>query len=216
LPKHRPPSVQQLWSYLVDEYDYRGSYKSVRKFARSHFPAPARRPFRRIETPAAAQVQSDWLETNVRLRDSAGRVSQVKRYGFVMTLSHSRKTAIIWSESMNQLAWHHVHNEAFQRLGGIAAVNRIDNLKTGVASGSGVWGEINSAYAAYARTMGFHVDPHAARQPQQKGKVERRVGAFKQLDWNRVFDSLADLQVYTDETLRRDSVIRHCPVTSVL
>jgi transposase len=145
-----------------------------------------------------------------------GRVSQVKRYGFVMTLSHSRKTAIIWSESMNQLAWHHVHNEAFQRLGGIAAVNRIDNLKTGVASGSGVWGEINSAYAAYARTMGFHVDPHAARQPQQKGKVERRVGAFKQLDWNRVFDSLADLQVYTDETLRRDSVIRHCPVTSVL
>ena len=110
LPNHRPPSVQQLWSYLVDEYDYRGSYKSVRKFARSHFPAPARRPFRRIETPAAAQVQSDWLETNVRLRDSVGRVSQVKRYGFVMTLSHSRKTAIIWSESMNQLAWHHVHN----------------------------------------------------------------------------------------------------------
>ena len=215
LQNHRPPSVQQLWSYLVDEYDYRGSYKSVRKFSRSHFPAPARRPFRRIETPAAAQVQSDWLETNVRLRDSAGRVSQVKRYGFVMTLSHSRKTAIIWSESMNQLAWHHVHNEAFKRLGGIAAVNRIDNLKTGVASGSGVWGEINSAYAAYARTMGFHVDPHEARQPQQKGKVERRVGAFKQLDWNRVFDSLADLQVYTDETLRRDSVIRQCPVTGL-
>jgi hypothetical protein len=80
-------------------------------------------PFRRIETPPATQVQSDWLETNVRLRDSAGGVSLVKRYGFVMTLSHSRKTVIIWSESMNQLAWHHVHNEAFKRLGGIAAVD---------------------------------------------------------------------------------------------
>lgn len=213
LPSNRPPSVQQLWSYLVDEYDYRGSYKSVRKFARSRFPAPVQRPFRRIETPPAAQVQSDWLEQTVRLRDSSGGVSLVKRYGFVMTLSHSRKTAIIWSESMNQLAWHHVHNEAFKRLGGIAAVNRIDNLKTGVASGSGVWGKVNSAYAAYARTMGFHVDPHEARQPQQKGKVERRVGAFKQLDWNRVFDSLADLQNYTDERLRRDSVVRQCPVT---
>jgi hypothetical protein len=30
---------------LVDEYDYRGSYKSVRKFARSRFPAPVQRAF---------------------------------------------------------------------------------------------------------------------------------------------------------------------------
>ena len=213
LPSTRPPSVQNLWTYLVDEYHYPGSYKSVRKFARQRFPAPTKRPFRRIETPPAAQVQSDWLEMNVRLRAIDGSVELVKRYGFVMTLSHSRKTAIIWSESMNQLAWHHVHNEAFQRLGGIAAVNRIDNLKTGMASGSGVWGKVNVSYAAYARTMGFHIDPHEARQPQQKGKVERRVGAFKQLDFARVFGSLADLQVYTDETLRRDSIVRKCPIT---
>ncbi len=114
---------------------------------------------------------------------------------------------------MDQLAWHTVHNEAFKRLGGIAAVNRIDNLKTGVASGSGVWGKINEAYAGYARSMGFHVDPHEARQPQQKGKVERRVGAFKKLDFSRVFDSVNDLQVYTDETLARESVVRKWPVT---
>lgn len=213
LSGNRPPNVHQLWTYLVDEYRYGGSYKSVRKFVRDRFPSPTARPFRRIETPPAAQVQSDWLETNVRLRESDGGVCLVKRYGFVMTLSHSRKTAIVWSESMNQLAWHHVHNEAFKRLGGIAAVNRIDNLKTGVSRGSGVWGTINPAYSAYARTMGFHVDPHEARSPQQKGKVERRVGAFKQFDWNRVFDSLADLQVYTDESLQRDSVVRKCPVT---
>jgi predicted transcriptional regulator len=102
---------------------------------------------------------------------------------------------------------------AFKRLGGIAAVNRIDNLKTGVASGRGVWGKINESYSGYARTMGFHVDPHEARQPQQKGKVERRVGAFKQMDVNRVFDSLEKLQAYTDEAMQRDSVVRKCPVT---
>ena len=174
---------------------------------------PVKRPFRRIETPPAAQVQSDWLETKVKLRSDDGVVEVVKLYGFVMTLSHSRKTAVIWSPSMDQLAWHHVHNEAFKRLGGIAAVNRIDNLKTGVASGSGVWGKINQAYAGYARTMGFHVDPHEARQPQQKGKVERRVGAFKKLDFSRVFVSFGDLQIYTDETLARDSIVRKCPVT---
>lgn len=209
----RPPGIHRLWTYLVDQYSYSGSYKSVLKYARSRFPAPEKRPFRRIETPPAAQVQSDWLETNVRLLNEDGSVELVKRYGFVMTLSHSRKTAIIWSQRMNQLAWHHVHNEAFKRLGGIAAVNRIDNLKTGVASGSGVWGKINTSYSAYARTMKFHVDPHEARQPQQKGKVERRVGAFKQMDLSRVFSSLEELQVYTDETLQRDSVIRKCPIT---
>jgi hypothetical protein len=48
-----------------------------------------------------------------------------------MVLSHSRKEAVVWSRSMDQLAWHHVHNEAYLRLGGVAAVNRIDNLKTG-------------------------------------------------------------------------------------
>ena len=213
LPAERPPNVQQLWNYLVDEHNYGGSYKSVLKYVRVHFPKAASRPFRRVETPPAAQVQSDWLETTVRLTDADGVVQLLKLYGFVMTLSHSRKTAILWSRSMNQLAWHHCHNEAFKRLGGIAAVNRIDNLKTGVASGSGVRGVINESYAAYARTMGFHVDPHEARAPQQKGKVERRVGAFKALDFKRVFGSLEELQAYTDETLQRDSVVRKCPVT---
>lgn len=212
LPKDRSPNVQHLWAYLVDQYSYSGSYKSVRKFIRDRFPAAAKRPFRRIETPPAAQTQSDWLETHVRLKTPSG-VALVKLYGFIMTLSHSRKTAVIWSESMVQLAWHHCHNEAFKRLAGIAAVNRIDNLKTGVAKGSGVWGEINTSYAAYARTIGFHIDPHEARQPQQKGKVERRVGAFKALDFRRIFDSIAELQRYTDETLQRDSVVRKCPVT---
>ena len=63
-------------------------------------------------------------------------------YAFVMVLSHSRKEAVVWSRSMDQLAWHHVHNEAYRRLGGVAAVNRIDNLKTGIVHGCGAWGQI--------------------------------------------------------------------------
>jgi len=114
---------------------------------------------------------------------------------------------------MNQLAWHRVHNEAFQRLGGVAAVNRIDNLKTGVAHGSGPWGKLNESYRSYARTMGFHVDPHEVRQPQQKGKTERRVSALRQrLDLTRSFTSLEDLQAYTDEQLLLDARTRKCPV----
>lgn len=209
LPKNRAPNVQALWQLLVDEYQYSGSYKSVAKYVRSTFEKPKLRPFRRVETPPAAQTQSDWLETKVKL---FGELITV--YGFVMTLSHSRMTAVVWSQSMNQLAWHRVHNEAFKRLGGVAAVNRIDNLKTGVAHGSGPWGKINESYAAYARTMGFHVDPHEVRQPQQKGKAERRVAAVKQrLDLKRGFDSLTELQAYTDQRLEADAKTRANPIS---
>jgi len=209
LPSGRSPNIQQLWQRLVEDHQYDGSYKSVAKYVRGKFPKPKLRPFRRIETPPGAQTQSDWLEEWINLD---GVITKV--YGFVMTLSHSRMTAVVWSLSMNQLAWHHVHNEAFKRLGGVAAINRIDNLKTGVAHGSGPWGKINESYRAYARTLGFHVDPHEVRQPQQKGKVERRVSATRQrLDLKRGFASLADLQIHTDVQLDRDVKTRKCPVT---
>jgi transposase len=91
--------VHGLWQHLVHEHQYSGSYKSVRKYVRAKFPAPKLRPFRRIETPPGAQVQSDWLEEKVQLDGVLTKV-----YGFLMTLSHSRMTAIIWSLSMNQLA----------------------------------------------------------------------------------------------------------------
>lgn len=209
LPKDRSPNIQQLWCLLVEEHEYSGSYKSVRKYVRSKYQPAKLRPFRRVETPAGAQTQSDWLEAKVDI----GQGSPEPIYGFLMTLSHSRMTAVVWSRSMNQLAWHRVHNEAFKRLGGVAAVNRIDNLKTGVAHGAGPWCEINESYRAYARTMGFHVDPHEVRQPQQKGKAERRVGAVKRLDLQRSFSSLDELQQYTDEQLSRDAQLRKCPVT---
>ena len=169
LPKDRSPNVKELWTFLSDEYRYNGTYKSVQKYIAKRFPKLLKRPFRRVETPPAAQTQSDWMDVPIRLRTDHG-VELTTLYGFVMTLSHSRKSAVIWSTRMDQLAWHRVHNEAFKRIGGIAAVNRIDNLKTGVDHGIGVWGQINQAYSAYARTMGFHVDPHQVRHPQQKGK----------------------------------------------
>lgn len=209
LPEGRSPNVKLLWQHLTEEHGYSGSYKSVRKYVREKFPAAKLRPFRRIETPPGAQTQSDWLEATIDLADEG----PVKMYGFIMTLSHSRMTAVIWSRSMNQLAWHAVHNEAFRRLGGIAAVNRIDNLKTGVNRGAGPWGQVNDCYKSYARTMGFHVDPHEVRQPQQKGKAERRVGAVKRLNLSQRFESLESLQAYTDEQLLKDARTRLCPVT---
>ena len=212
LPDDRPPSIESLYAWLQAEHGYPGSYKSVRKFARRYFPPPKRRPFRRIETSPGAQSQTDWAEfRGIDVGDDDGPTTL---YAFVMALSHSRRDAVIWSRSMNQLAWHRCHNEAFIRLGGVAAANRIDNLKTGMSRGAGAWGEVNPQYRTYARAMGFHVDACEPRAPEQKGKVERRVGVFKQIDPRRMcFDSMAHLQEWTDAKLDAASHRRICPAT---
>jgi transposase len=214
LGPQRPPSVQLLHEFLRAEYGYNGSYKSVRKFVRARYGRPPIRPFRRVETPAGAQTQSDWGEfRGVDLGDPEGPTTV---YAFVMVLSHSRKEAVVWSRSVDQLAWHRVHNEAYRRLGGVAAVNRIDNLKTGIVHGCGAWGQINEQYRVYARTMGFHIDACEVRAPEQKGKTERRVGDCKGLDIRgRLFDGLADLQAWTDADCAARALKRICPVTGL-
>ena len=215
LGQQRPPSVQLLHEFLCAEYEYNGSYKSVRKFVRARYGRPPIRPFRRVETPPGAQTQSDWGEfPGVDLGDADG---PTKVYAFVMVLSHSRKEAVVWSRSMDQLAWHRVHNEAYRRLGGVAAVNRIDNLKTGIAHGCGAWGEINEQYRIYARTMGFHIDACEVRAPEQKGKTEHRVGDCKKgLNIaGRPFDGLEELQAWTDADRATRAGKRICPVTGL-
>jgi len=207
-----PPAVnvRALYDHLVAEHAYGGSYRSVLRFVRAKHLAPRLRPFRRVETPPGAQAQADWGE----LADiDIGRGPQALR-AFVMVLSHSRKEVVVWSERMDQLAWHHAHNEAFRRLGGVPAVVRIDNLKTGIAEGAGPWGRVNPAYRGYARCVGFHVDACLPRCPEDKGKVESKVGAIqRRLRLRGPYPGLAALQADSDEQLARWDERRTCPAT---
>jgi transposase len=206
----RPSNIQALYAWLCQEHLYPGSYKSVLRFVRARYPQPRLRPFRRVETPPAAQAQVDWGEF-ANLDIGAG---PQKLYAFVVVLSHSRKAVLVWSQSMDQLSWHQAHNEALRRLGGVPAVLRIDNLKTGIASGAGPWGQINDAYRAYARAVGFHVDACLPRSPRHKGKVENKVRFVRRrLRLGGSFANLADLQRQTDEQLAQSDLRRICPVT---
>jgi transposase len=206
----RPANIHALHDWLRQEHGYQGSYKSVLRFVRSRYPKPRLRPFRRVETPPGAQAQVDWGEF-ANLDIGEGRQ---KLYAFVMVLSHSRKEVLIWSRSMDQLHWHQAHNEAFRRLGGIPAVLRIDNLKTGVSRGAGPWGEINEAYLNYSKGVGFHVDACLPRCPEHKGKVENKVRYVRRrLRLSGPFITLADLQSQTDEQLLAADAERLCPAT---
>lgn len=207
----RPINVRDLHEHLVAEQRYPHSYKSVLRYVRDRFGAPKIRTYRRVETPPGAQAQSDWgVFTDLDIGDGPQRVS-----AFVMSLSFSRRPAIVWSLREDQVSWLACHNRSFERLCGIPAANRIDNPKTAMIEGAGAWGTVHPTYAAYARSVGFHVDACAPRQPQQKGKGEAKVRLCRSLieSLGKRFDSLDELQARTDEKIERWSERALCPTT---
>lgn len=207
----RPPNARELHELLVGEYGYTGSYQSVRRWLRARYPAPVMRTYRRIETPPGAQSQTDWGEF---ARVDVGEGPE-PLHAFVMTLSHSRKTAVVWSRREDELHWLSCHNAAFRRLDGVAAVNRIDNVKTAIAVGAGAWGTIHPVYASYARAVGFHIDACAPREAWAKGKVESKVRLtrLRADPTGAHFRDLGELQAWTDERLAAWSRKATCPAT---
>jgi transposase len=209
----RPPNVRALYEHLVEGHGYEGSYNSVRRFVRARYPRPKIRTYRRVETPPGAQTQSDWGEFP-RMDIGAG---PEPLHAFAMVLSHSRKPAVVWSRREDLLAWLTCHNQAYRRFGGVAAVNRIDNVKTAISHGAGAWGTIHPTYRAYARAVGFHVDACPPRAPEAKGKTEAKVKLARQLvDVRRRYDGgLEELQAETDARIERWARRAICPATGL-
>ncbi len=207
----RGVNLQALHEHLVEEHGYPGSYKSIQRYVRAKFPKPKVRTRRRMETPPGALAQADWGEFPGVVVGG----EPIDLHAFHLALSHSRKGAIVWSTRADQLAWLHVHNEALRRLGGVPAVIRVDNVKTAVAKGAGPWGTLNETYRRYARSVRFHIDPARPRTPQDKAKVERRIGIQKQgFDpRDRPWEAVEELQVWTDAEVEKRATRTLCPVT---
>jgi transposase len=207
----RPVNVRDLYEHLARERQYGGSYLSVLRYVRRQYPRPRIRTYRRVETPPGAQSQTDWGEYPGVV--VGGDVQAL--HAFVMVLSHSRMPAVVWSEREDQVSWLACHNGAFRRLGGIPAVNRIDNVRTAIASGAGAWGVIHPTYRAYARSVGFHVDACQPGEANAKGKIEAKVRLSRLLvDVSRdTYRDLATLQAATDARVEAWARRTICPAT---
>jgi transposase len=204
--------VKGLYERLL-EAGYPGSYRAVLRYVKRQRPLAAIRPVRRVETAPGAQAQVDWVSREVVVEALGGTVLL---HALVLTLSHSRMYAAIWSAHQDLCSWIACHNQALAFLGGVPATMRIDNLKTGVASGGGATAVLNTGYASYASQMGFVIDPCRARQASDKGKVERR---GRDLQWLGViaaqerFADLAQLQQRTEQRVLQRSKRLLCPAT---
>lgn len=200
-----------LHEWLRREHGYTGSLKSVQRYWKRTYPAPKIRSRRRVETPAGAQAQVDWVEfPGVTLGREEADLSAL-----IVTLSWSRKRAVVWARSKDMLSWQSCQIACLQRLGGVPAVLRIDNVKTAIATGGGSWGKINETYRRFATHLRFHVDACQPRHPQGKGKAERHARDLRALVDPREehFDDLAALQAATDRRLEDRCCELTCPVT---
>lgn len=203
-------NLAALHAWLTDEYAYAGSLRSVQRFVADRYPPPPQRARRRVETPPGAQAQVDWAQFP-RLRIAG---EPVTLHAFHLVLSHSRFGAVVWMPAEDSLCWLAAHNAAFERVGGIPAVLRVDNTKTAVVRGAGAWGQLNDTYRRYATTVRFHVDACAPYSPEHKGKVERAVRSHRDLDpTTQGWDSVAHLQDATDAALLESARRRRCPTT---
>ena len=204
-------NLAALHAWLVAEHDYGGSLRSVQRYVRAAYPPPPQRARRRIETPPGAQAQADWA---IFPRVIVGGQAMTLQ-AFHLLLSHSRGEAIVWQLRQDQLSWLSAHNGAFTRLGGIPAIVRVDNTKTAVGHGAGVWGVLNETYRRYATTVRFHIDVCAPYSPEHKGKVERAVRSHRfGIDPTRqAWEDLEELQAWTDSQVQRIAQARRCPAT---
>jgi transposase len=207
---HDRANLAALHAWLVAEHAYTGSLRSVQRFVADRYPPPPVRARRREETPPGAQAQVDWAQFPRMV--VGGEL--VALHAFHLVLSHSRFGAVVWMPAEDSLCWLAAHNAAFERVGGIPAVLRVDNTKTAVVRGAGSWGQLNDSYRRYATTVRFHVDPCAPYSPEHKGKVERAVRTHRGIDLARqAWDSVEELQAATDEAVQDSARRRRCPAT---
>ena len=206
-----PQNLAALHGWLVAEHDYPGSLRSVQRFVADRYGRPPRRARRRVETPPGSQAPLDWaIFPGVSVGGERRELSAL-----LLSLSYSRYCVLWWSLRRDQLSWLSGHNELLRRIGGVPAVIRVDNDTAAVAHGAGPRGTLSEPYRRYALTVRFHVDLCLPRQPQTKGKIERRVRASRsRVDPMREhWRDLAELQSFSDEQLRADALRRRCPAT---
>lgn len=207
----RPCQVRDIYEVLARDYGYKGSYQAVVRHLRRKHGTPKLRALRRVETPAGVQAQHDWFEVQTPIGSRRERLQVL-----VGALSHSRARFSWVSRDQSQLAWHTGHLALFERYGGVPLWVRIDNLKTGVASGAGSSAVLNASYEVFARTCGFEIDPCRPAKGSDKGKAERSVRTFRGA-YGRVLErgagTLPELQRLLDQ--RSELLLDRltCPVT---
>ena len=187
-----------LWQYLVDNYNYSGSYVNFCLYLKTYDEFESyfkrRRPSNvnqvtiRYETGMGKQAQLDWKEKiEFLLNNGETVIINV----FVLLLSYSRFRVYRLSISKTQDVLFNFLDGAFEVFGGVPQEIVTDNMSTvmDVARTEKFGGKVNSKFQQFADDYGFKVRPCIAGRHRTKAKVE---APMKILDEIRAYNGKLD------------------------
>jgi len=148
---------------------YDGGYSILKERVRELRKRPAKQLTIRFETAPGVQAQMDWATYEINFTAEGKR--RVNLFSYL--LGYSRRQYIYFTESMDFETTIRQHIQAFEHLGGAAAVCLYDNMKVVVTRWEDDAPVYNTRFLAFATHYGYKPWACQVRRPQTKGKVER-------------------------------------------
>ncbi len=167
-------SRQRIYQDLIREFNYQGSYTTVKDYARKLLGNTQKSYMVLIALPGEeAQVDFGYIGT-IKFNGKPK-----KAWVFIMSLSYSRYmyASIVFDQSVKSFIQAHI--DAFHFFGGVPETVKIDNLKAAVIEADFYEPVLQRTYAAFAAHYGFFAQPCRVYTPTDKGKVESNVKYVK-------------------------------------
>lgn len=186
-------SVRSIY-YFIQLKGYKGSYTTVKRYARLIRESCKHKATIRIETTPGLSAQVDWKE-NLKLVSRNGEVFTINIFLYI--LGYSRMKYLQLTVDRLQPTLFDCLNQAFEKFGGVPEEIWFDNMKTVVDHSKSQFSNVvfNERFRQYAKDAGFK--PIACRpfRPQTKGKVEALARTVDRLlVFNNEFEDLDELQ----------------------
>jgi len=168
-------SRQRIYQDLRDEYGFKGSYYSVRRFVK-RLGADRPIPFRRMECMPGEQAQIDFGTGAPVIRPDGKRK---RPHVFRIVLSFSRKaySEVVYRQTTDNFI--RCLENAFWHFGGIPKTLIIDNLKAAVKNADWYDPDIHPKIQSFCEHYGTVILPTKPYTPRHKGKIERGIGYVK-------------------------------------
>jgi len=187
-----------IWQDLVSVHGFTGDYQSVKRFVRKLRGSHQTQPVGIIITEPGHEAQVDYGTGPMVRYPQTGKFRRTRL--FVLTLGYSRKSVRLLTFGSNSQTWAELHETAFRRLGGVARVVVLDNLKEGVLKPDIYDPTLNPLFKDVLAHYGIVALPCRIQDPDRKGKVESGVGHAKKTPLKgRRFESLEEAQAYLDQ-----------------
>ena len=166
---------KRIYQDLIDEYNFTGSYYSVRRFV-NKLSKDSPVPFRRMECNPGQEAQIDFgTGSPVISQDGKRRKTHVLR----VVLSFSRKaySEVVYRQTTENFI--QCLENAFWHIGGIPETLVIDNLKAAIKKADWYDPEIHPKIESFCRHYGTVMLPCKPYMPRHKGKVENGISYVK-------------------------------------